>query len=79
MELTTIGAFRAAIADGLIVITDDANGNKVHRRDCPDVTERNFLTKVVEGGRKNGGYFLVLTEDEAARKYGAALCGRCYS
>ena len=76
MELTTLEDFRAAIGGGLIVITDTANPNKVHRRDCVHVREENFLTKVVNGVG-NGGYFLVLTENEAARKYDAVPCAHC--
>jgi hypothetical protein len=73
-----VEAFREAQrAPGrLIVITDTATGHKIHHPWCDYVREEFFVAKVVDGGGRNGAYYLCATPSEAAA-LGAVPCGHC--
>jgi hypothetical protein len=78
-EIKTIEEFRgvAGLPAGVVVVTDTATGNKVHRTSCRYVTEENFTAKVIDGGSKNGRYFHYLRYEDAAQETGASWCQVC--
>ena len=64
-RLGSIPEFQAAVRDGSrLLITDSANGDKVHVATCSHVKQRYFEQKVIEGGEKNGSYFVLETASE---------------
>ena len=74
-ELRTLEEFRAAQSGGVVMlITDAANKECLHRPPCAYVTEANFETKVIKNYGKNGRYF-VLEAGEIPS--GTRQC-RCY-
>jgi hypothetical protein len=78
MEIRSLDDFEAAVrAECLIVITDVAIGNKVHRPDCSWVTAGNFTQKVIESEAKNGRYYVVGSVARAESLYRAVPCGAC--
>ena len=78
MEIRSLDDFHAAVdAECLIVITDSANPNKVHRPDCSFVTADNFAAKVLEGKARNGHYYVVGSVARASSLHGAAPCQVC--
>ena len=78
MEIRSLDDFDDAVrTECLIVITDTANPNKVHRPDCSFVTAENFTTKVIDGDGKNGRYYVVGSVARAGSLHGAAPCPVC--
>jgi hypothetical protein len=77
-RLTTVAEFRDAKRERerLIVITDSATGHRIHHTWCDDVREAYFVATVVDGGGRNGAYYLCSTPAEAAA-LGAAPCAHC--
>lgn len=74
-ELRTLAEFRAALTGReVLLITDSANKDCLHRPPCGYVTEENFERKVIRNGGKNGRYF-VMPAGEAPT--GTRRC-RCY-
>jgi len=61
----------------MIVITDNATGNRVHRSDCIWVDEEHFARKVLENGGRNGRYYAVASVEEARRLFASSPCGVC--
>ncbi|MGH9992067.1 MAG: hypothetical protein ACREBU_03750 [Nitrososphaera sp.] len=43
-------------ADGYVLITDDATGDKIHTPLCRTLTPQNFFEKVVSNKEKHGNY-----------------------
>jgi hypothetical protein len=78
MEIHSLDDFHDAVrAECLVVITDTANPNKVHRPGCRTVTAENFTTKVIDGDGKNGRYYVVGSVARAGSLHGAAPCPVC--
>jgi hypothetical protein len=78
-RLTAVDEFRDAkrARERLIVITDTATGHRIHHAWCDDVSEENFVQKVIEGKGKNGAYYVCATPAEAAA-LGAVECFHCH-
>ncbi len=78
-RLRTIEDYREALSGGggVIVITDNANGDKTHRLSCRYVAEDNFRTKVIRSRERNGSYLYFPTFEEAARETRARRCQVC--
>lgn len=76
-ELKTVEDFREVknANQGLIVITDNANGNKVHKPSCVWVKEDNFIKKVITNNNSQGYYYWI--SDKAADLWNAAPCKKC--
>jgi hypothetical protein len=69
-EIRTLEDFRRRKSEGkgYILVTDSANGNKIHSPGCMYVKEEYFTKKVVEGHNKNGRYYWAATKDAASAK-----------
>ncbi len=78
-EITTMDEFREVkeTGTGYLLITDVANGNKVHKLDCAHVKEGHFQQKVLDEKCKNGNYFLIDDIEGALQRYDAELCTKC--
>lgn len=59
------------------MVTDTANGTKVHRLFCRTISEATFGEKVVENGAKNGRYYLFLSAEDGEQSLGARPCPVC--
>jgi hypothetical protein len=63
--------------DGYFVITDSANGNRIHDVKCSFVTEENFATKVLKNRSKNGHYYWIDSVAEGISRFQAQPCKHC--
>lgn len=61
---------------GFIVITDNANGNKVHKPSCVWVKEDNFIKKVMTNNNSQGCYYWI--SDKEADLWNATPCKKCW-
>lgn len=78
MEIRSLHDFHDAVrAECLIVITDTANENKMHRPDCSHVTADRFATKVIENQGRNGRYYVVGSVARANSLHDAVPCAAC--
>ena len=60
---------------GVIVIDDIARDHPIaHDRDCPFVTEENFVEKILHMGGRSGRYFWAKNSRIAAEQLGAQRC-----
>lgn len=78
-EIRTLTEYRvvSGLMVGAIVITDHANGDKVHRPSCVHVNEARLSQKVVENQNRNGRYYHYLRIEDAERELGARRCAKC--
>ena len=63
--------------EGFVVITDNANPNKIHSLNCRWVTRENFEEKVIVNQCKNGHYYWTDNIELAAKRFNATPCGYC--
>ena len=80
MELLDREAFLNAVREGrMIVITDSATGNKLHRPECVWVDEQHFVRKVLDNGKRNGRYYAVDSAEDARSSFAAVACHVCFT
>ena len=77
-EIKTLEDFRRihASGEGFIVITDNANPNKIHLPYCRTLKEENFRKKVIENKGKNGRYYWI-DDPRKAQILNAIPCNVC--
>jgi hypothetical protein len=74
IPITTLPAFRAAVAGGrLILITDSGTGDVLHHAPCSGLREEYFTEKVITNGGQNGSYFEL--QDDEPTLHGPRPCG----
>lgn len=76
-ELLSVEDFRRRTKGrfGVIVIDDKARGGPIaHDRECPFVTEDNFVEKVIEMGGRQGRYYWAKNSGIAIAQLGARRC-----
>lgn len=72
--MRTMQDFEAAVRDkSLVLITDTARDDLVHRFPCPSVLPQHFEQKVIQNGMKNGEYYVLSSEEVA----GIRRCPNC--
>jgi len=79
-ELRSADEFRAAVAGGPVVITDNAYGARLHPRPAVylGVTEENFRRKVIAGHNRNGRYYSAPDKLAAQSQWPSLnVCGTC--
>lgn len=82
VRIEDLEAFRNAIRQGkgYFVITDITNTaqqpKKFHDVRCSFISEKTFVTKVIENHSKNGEYYWCENRSDA-EKFGARPCSRC--
>jgi len=62
---------------GYLLITDTANGNRIHKLSCSHVKEDYFEEKVLKEKCKNGNYYMIDDIEGAMERYNADLCMKC--
>lgn len=62
---------------GYFVITDTANGNRIHDVKCNFVTEDNLVEKVHKNSARNGRYYWVSSVEEGEEHFRAQPCKHC--
>jgi hypothetical protein len=78
-EIRTVEEFRRVLAEGRghVVITDNANPNKIHNPSCKWLKEAYFQEKVVENDCRNGHYYWTDDPGFATHEWKARRCPDC--
>jgi len=81
LRIETLAEFRMFHGNpaGVIVITDGGSRAKVHRADCPSLTEANFSKKVLTNEGRRGGYRFFANFGDAERQLTVRGCKTCLS
>ena len=80
-ELKTAEDFKQCIKKGteFILVTDSANGNKVHSSRCGHISLLTFTEKVITNGCKNGRYLAITDLESGMTQMKAKKCAHCWT